>query len=335
MLAGALARGQTPEALACQLHDLVVAQRPGGAEHEISTAVEARVVLLEILHRQGAHRLRRAGDLERERVVWPEGALGEVVEVDVLSVLVDLVEHLLEDDLPLQLHLLEKRVPDHVGEDAHAHGEAALVQRGEVEGVVAAGVAVQVPPDVLDGPIHGHAVGKGRAAAKEHVLEEVADAALLRRLVARAGAHVERQQGGVQIGAVPTETTRGRPFSRKSLFVWTRMLAFGGSIDRRCFQGEDKGGAALAAPLAAQIAAVLLGDALAEREAEAGAAGLGGIERIEEVGLGLDGDAGPLILDLDAHLLFAGAIDDLGARAQGEQSAGGRHGLLGVAHQIE
>ena len=110
-----------PERLLREPHHLRVLERPGGAEDQVARPVRARVVIAQVVLAQSAHRLARAGDLLPERMSFEERPLGKVVDVDVAALLVDLVEDLLEDHLPLELDLLEERPRQHVAEHGERH----------------------------------------------------------------------------------------------------------------------------------------------------------------------------------------------------------------------
>src|SRR5829696_8991835 len=106
-------------------------------------------------------------------------------------------------------------------------------------------------------------------------------------------------------------------------------------------QRDREGGAAAGAAAHLHLAAVLLDDALAHPEAEAGALALplGGEERLEDVAQRLLGDAGAVVLHLDQHLTAVGE-DHLGVRLARDtrrhaNRAAGRHRLLGVEQEIE
>src|SRR5262245_7558202 len=70
-------------------------------------------------------------------------------------------------------------------------------------------------------------------------------------------------------------------------------------------KGDAKAGATAGARLVGDDAAVLRDDAMAQRQAEAGPARLGGEERGEEVALGVLGDAGTVVGDGDREELVA------------------------------
>src|SRR5579871_331932 len=97
--------------------------------------------------------------------------------------------------------------------------------------------------------------------------------------------------------------------------------------------------AAAAARLIGDRAAVLAHDAVAEGEAEAGAARLGGEEGCEEVRLVLLGHAGATVLDQHGEELLATArlapdVEAMLDPGRDPQLARAPHGLDGVAHEV-
>ena len=172
-------------------------ERTCGAEHEVARAVRSSVMLAEIVLTQPADGFAGAGDLLPQRMSFEQRALGQIVDVDVPPVFVDLVEDLLQDHLALELDLLEERPGEHVAKHGEGDFQPLRVDRGVVVAVVAGGDAVQVPADVFHDRIEEPPVGIAGAPPEEEVLEEVGDAVLPGILVPRPGAYVGGEHAGV------------------------------------------------------------------------------------------------------------------------------------------
>jgi hypothetical protein len=130
---------------------------------------------------------------------FEEGALGEVVDVDVAPLLVHLVENLLEDDLALQLDFLEERTRQHVAQHGERQLEALRMDGRVVVAVIARRDAVQVATDVFHDRVERPAIWIAGAPAEEEVLEEMGNTVDARLLVARSRPYVRRQHSRVQV----------------------------------------------------------------------------------------------------------------------------------------
>ena len=126
-----------------------------------------------------------------------EGGGLEVVEDDVVRRVVGLAD-LLQDHAALALQLLggEGGVGQDVADDVGGERQVLLQDLAVVGGLLARGVGVEVAADVLD--LAGDGGGVALLGALEgHVLEEVGDAVLRRRLVAGAGGDVGAEGDGL------------------------------------------------------------------------------------------------------------------------------------------
>jgi hypothetical protein len=194
-----LSRREPSEPLLSEPEHFLVRERTRRAEDHVARAGGAGVVRAQVVLAQPRDRLPGPADLLPERVVAEERPLGEIVDVDVPPLLVDLVEDLLQDHLALELDLLEERPREHVAEHEEGHLQPLGMDRRVVVAVIAGGDAVQVAADVLDHRIEQPSVGIADASAEEEVLEEMGDAVLPRLLVARAGPDVGGEHPGVQV----------------------------------------------------------------------------------------------------------------------------------------
>ena len=128
-----------------------------------------------------------------ERVAAEDG-LAEHVEHRVLRVVLvhrDLLEH----DLALGVHVLERRTPDHVGHHVEG-GRQVLVEHARVDrGALLVGAGVELGAHAVEELVDlGGRVAIG--AAEQQVLEEVREPGLGRGFTARAGGHEEPQGRG-------------------------------------------------------------------------------------------------------------------------------------------
>ena len=118
-------------------------------------------------------------------MVRPE-ILGEQLVDEVVGRVLDHLD-LFEDDLLLALDVVgaERRVHHDVGQHLDGQRQVLVEHLDVVARVFLGGEGVHLPADRVDrlGDVLGAA---GRGALEEHVLDEVGDAALLLRLVARA-----------------------------------------------------------------------------------------------------------------------------------------------------
>ena len=150
--------------------------REGVARHVANAGLGAQ-------HR-AAERLVRIGDFL------------EMVEDDVVRRVVGLADFL-EDHAALALQLLrvEGGMAEDVANDVGAERQILLQHLDVVGGLLARGVGVDVPAHRLD--LLGDFGGAAPLGALEgHVFEEVGDAVLRCRLVARAGGDVGTERGG-------------------------------------------------------------------------------------------------------------------------------------------
>ena len=183
-----------------QLHDHVVIDGAGRRDDDRGRHVAAGVEVGDVGDRRVADHRRAADDRAAQRVV-AEDRVAEHVEDRVLRVVLvhrDLLEH----DLALGIDVVERRAPDHVGDDVE-RARQMLVEHPRVDRralLVGAGVELGAHPveELVDlrGPV---ALG----AAEQHVLEEVGQPRLLGPLAARAGAHEEPEGRGSHGGHVP------------------------------------------------------------------------------------------------------------------------------------
>ena len=143
--------------------------------------------------RRVADHRRAADDRAAQRVVAEDG-VAEHVEDRVLRVVLvhrDLLEH----DLALGVHVVERGPPDHVGH--HVEGaRQMLVEHPRVDRrALLVGAGVELGAHAVEQLVdlrRGEAVG----AAEQHVLEEVRQAGLLGQLAARPRADEEAQGRG-------------------------------------------------------------------------------------------------------------------------------------------
>ena len=137
-----------------------------------------------------------------------EGGLLEVVEDDVVGRVVGLAD-LLQDHAALALQLLgvEGRVLQDVGEDVDGERHVVLQHLGVVGGLLARGVGVEVAADLLDLARRCRGRCARLGALEGHVLEQVGDAVVLRRLVAGADADTRRRTTTVSTGSMRSVTT--------------------------------------------------------------------------------------------------------------------------------
>ena len=173
--------------------------RTGDGQDHVRGAVELAEVLPHVAHREAAHVGERPRDREAERVIAPELHARAVVDVDVPAAVVEVLEDFFEDDLPLELDVAQLGRPEKVAQDVHPAAQVPRVEPDLVERVVAAGLGVQRPAQLLDRQVQrvGRRVPLG--PAEEHVLEEMREPVRLPPLVARAGPHVQVQRGRVQV----------------------------------------------------------------------------------------------------------------------------------------
>jgi hypothetical protein len=126
-------------------------------------------------------------------------AAREVVRVHLAPVVVLVLEDLVADDPLLDLDVEEGRPAEDLTEEER-RGVERLLRQGEGEDAeVGLRRGIQVPADSLERIVHRVRAGEPRRAAVDHVLEEVAQTVGRRGLVARAGAHVERDVNAVEL----------------------------------------------------------------------------------------------------------------------------------------
>lgn len=180
LVVGALG-GQVGEVLLGELDELLVGHTTGANENHAVSGVVVLDVVGELGAGDVADVLARAENSAAEGLVLESGGV-QVVEDDLLELLLDLLG-LAEDDVALTLNgrLLELGVLENVGENVDALGDIGVEGLGEVDGVLARGVGVQVATHVLNlelelllRPVGGALEGK--------VLEEVSSAVVLVRL---------------------------------------------------------------------------------------------------------------------------------------------------------
>jgi hypothetical protein len=154
-------------------------------DHEVRRDVRLREVFLQRLLVEGADALRGAEDRPAERMVVPE-ALGENLVDQIVGRVLDHLD-LFEDHLlfALDVFFREQRVADQVREDLDRERQVLVEHLGVVAGVFLRRERVDLAADRID--LLRDLLGVARRRAlEEHVLDEVRDAGVIGRLVARA-----------------------------------------------------------------------------------------------------------------------------------------------------
>ena len=186
---------QVGEVAVGEVEQRLMLQRAGsGDDHPARAIVAAHVAG----QRLPAHRLDGVLSAE-DRAAHGLAAIGgslEMVEDDVIRRVVRLADFL-EDDAAFALQLLrhEGRMRQDVPEDIGGEGQILLQHLGVEGGILAGGIGVEVPADILDLPRDGSRVPP-RRALEGHVFEEVGDTVLRRCLVPRAGMDIGADGAG-------------------------------------------------------------------------------------------------------------------------------------------
>jgi hypothetical protein len=125
-----------------ELDDRVVIDRPGGRDHDRARHVATRVELGDHVDRRVADDRRAADDRPPERVCAEDG-LAEHVEHRVLRIVLvhrDLLEH----DLALGVHVLERGAPHHVGHHIEGRGQVLIEHPRVDRGALLVGSGVEL-----------------------------------------------------------------------------------------------------------------------------------------------------------------------------------------------
>ena len=189
-------RWQISKMGAHEVDQRLMLQRAGGGDHHAVRAIVARHVGGQRLARHRAHALlgTEHGAAHGLRRV---GGVLEMVEDDVVGRVVRLAD-LLQDHAALALDLLgdEGGMGEDVADDVGGEAEVFLQHLAVIGGAFARRVGVEVAADILDLARDGGRVAL-RGALERHVFEEVGDAVLRCRLVARAGADIGAEGDGL------------------------------------------------------------------------------------------------------------------------------------------
>ena len=133
-------------------------------------------------------------------MIGPNLLAREVVDVHLVAVLVEVLQDLLAHDLLLGCQAPEGRLRGDLAEDAEARPDRLGREHDLVKHVVGVGRRVERAAEALDGAVERVRRRPALGAAKQHVLDQVAQAVGARGLVARAGAAVQDQRHPVQVG---------------------------------------------------------------------------------------------------------------------------------------
>jgi hypothetical protein len=168
-----------------QVAHLVVLDVAGRRDDQVRRAVGAREIRPQPLAGERLDGFLRAEDRAAERMVGPE-VLGEQLMDQIVGRILDHLD-LFEDDLlfPIDVFLAEARPHDDVREDLDGERQMLVEHLDVVARVFLRRERVHLPADRIDrlrDVLGGARVGP----LEQHVLDEVRDAALLLRLVARA-----------------------------------------------------------------------------------------------------------------------------------------------------
>ena len=141
-------------------------------DHEIAWAVVGAIVLPDGVAADRADRLGAASDGSTQRVI-AEDRFEEALTRDVARVVIRHGE-LFEDHaaLVLEVHRVEHRRCEHVGEHTHRHVEVAIAHLREVAGVLLGGERVVLASHRIEGHRDVERAA-GFRALEEQVLEEV------------------------------------------------------------------------------------------------------------------------------------------------------------------
>ena len=179
--------------------DLIVLQVACRGDHDVIGPVEAPDVRDEVVAGQAVHRQERPDDGAPQRVAVPYSLGEEVLHQFIRGVFVTL--DLLGDDLALAFDGFfgQRGVQQHVGVDLqrpvqvgrqHLHVKYCLLSVGE---------GVHLPADVVRG-LGDFQRRTRRRPFEEEVFEEVGDAVLFDRFVARADAHPDAHGHSTHVG---------------------------------------------------------------------------------------------------------------------------------------
>ena len=196
----ALTSRHAGEVLVRELDRAIRIDVAGEDEDGVRAVVVPGVVLLQHRLGEGAHARLVAGDGEAERVVRIDELTRQVVGVDHPSLVVEVLEDLLADDLLLDLDVRERRIDHDLGEEAGRVRERLAGERHREDAEVHLRRRVEVAAEALEREVHVVRVGEARSPPIEHVLEEVREAVLCGRLEARADAHVEGHVRLMELG---------------------------------------------------------------------------------------------------------------------------------------
>ena len=163
----------------------------GGREHDVRADVRAAVVRRAARGGDGGDHLGAADHGPAERV-GAENRLGREVVDEVLRVVVD-HRDLLEHHLALAVDVGERRLEDHVRHRVERLLEVVVGNARVDDGRLARGRGVQLAAHRVEQLRDVLRAVAGRAL-EEQVLDEVGDARLRARLVARAGADPEAER---------------------------------------------------------------------------------------------------------------------------------------------
>lgn len=185
---------QLSQLLLGQLHQVVVLDAAGGGQHDARRVVVGVDVVLQVLSRDRFDVLGGAEDGVAQRRSLIGGGV-QVIEHDLLQVALHLL-HLAQDDaaLALDLGLAQLGVLDDVAEDFDGLRHVLRQTFGVEDGLLAAGVGVEVRAEVLDFQLEVGLRALG-GAFERHVLEEVRDAVVLVVLVAGSGVDPQADGG--------------------------------------------------------------------------------------------------------------------------------------------
>jgi hypothetical protein len=126
-----------------------------------------------VARRESAHVAERPGDGKSERVFTPELAARLVVDVDVAPPIVEVLEDLLDDNLPLEIDVPELRRREEITQDLHPALEVPRIERDLVERIVAPRLGVERAPQLLDRQVQRERRRVAGRPSEQHVFQKM------------------------------------------------------------------------------------------------------------------------------------------------------------------
>mmetsp|Transcript_1750 Transcript_1750/g.4298 ORF Transcript_1750/g.4298 Transcript_1750/m.4298 type:complete len:308 (-) Transcript_1750:19-942(-) len=196
----AILRGgrETSEMGVCQFAEFLMVDCACAGNHHARGCVLGGDVVHEVVPGEGADVLFGAQDGASQRCALERGGV-QMVKHELLLVLVDL-RHLAQDDFsfPLDGVLGDGRIEQYVGNDLDRLANILLEDLGEVRGLLARGVGVEMATHVLDLQLQ-LLLGALGSSLEGHVLQEVRSSVVLGRLV--TGSRIDPHADGGSLGA--------------------------------------------------------------------------------------------------------------------------------------